>query len=117
VTIQGSAGRIVIDSPAHVPSRIRVLKDAGRGKSVETVYNFPLPDDAWGNPWNYPGSIGFTYEIQEVCHALRNGEKQCSQVTWEHSIQLATIIDEIIRQTRGSSSNQHGNSQEEKMLA
>lgn len=117
VTIQGTAGRIVIDSPAHVPSRIRVLKDAGRGKSLETVHDFPLPDDAWGAPWNYPGSIGFTYEIQEVCKALRRGEKECSQVTWEHSIQLASMIDEIIRQTRGVSQSPTGESQEEKMIA
>lgn len=116
VTIQGTKGRIVIDSPAHVPSRIRVLKDAGRGKSIETVFDFPLPDDSWGAPWNYPGSIGFTYEIQEVCKALQRGERQCSQVTWEHSIQLASMIDEIIRQTRGSTSLQE-ESQEEKMIA
>jgi dihydrodiol dehydrogenase / D-xylose 1-dehydrogenase (NADP) len=101
VTIQGSSGRIVLDAPAHVPSSIRVFKDAGRGKSIKTVLDFSLPDDAWGAPWNYPGSIGFSYEIEEVGKALRRGEKQCSQFTWEHSIQLATMIDEIIRQTRG----------------
>ena len=101
VTIQGSSGRIVLDAPAHVPSSIRVFKDAGRGKTTETVHDFSLPDDVWGAPWNYPGSIGFTYEIDEVGKALRKGEKQCSQFTWDHSIQLATMIDEIIRQTRG----------------
>jgi hypothetical protein len=101
VTIQGSAGRIVLDAPAHVPSSVRVFKDAGRGKTTETTYDFCLPDDAWGAPWNYPSSIGFTYEINEVGKALRRGEKQCTQFTWNHSIQLATMIDEIIRQTRG----------------
>jgi predicted dehydrogenase len=114
VTIQGSAGRIVIDSPAHVPSKVRVFRDEGRGKTSEVVHDFPLPDDAWGAPWNYPGSIGFTYEIQEVCKALRNGDKECSQFTWDHSIQLATMIDEIIRQTRGTIGPDDG---EEKITA
>jgi hypothetical protein len=102
VTIQGSKGRIVLDAPAHVPSKVRVFVDEGRGKTSETVHDFSLPDDSAFAPWNYPGSIGFTYEIDEVCKALKRGDKQCSQFTWDHSIQLASMIDEIIKQTRGS---------------
>lgn len=102
VTFQGTTGRIILDSPAHVPSMVRVFRDAGRGKAiVEDVYNYPLPDDTFGVPWHYPGSVGFTYEVQGVCDAIRKGRRQCSQFSWKHSIQLATIIDEIIRQTRG----------------
>ena len=63
VTIQGSDGRIVLDSPAHVPERVRLFKDEGRGKTSETVFDFPLPDDSYTS-WNYPGSIGFTHEIK-----------------------------------------------------
>lgn len=100
VTIQGSKGRIVLDSPAHVPEKVRVFRDAGRGKSTEEVFDFALPDDSYTS-WYYPGSIGFTHEITEVCKALRNGQKECSQFTWNNSIQLATVIDEIIDQTRG----------------
>ena len=114
VTIQGSSGRIVLDSPAHVPSKVRLFRDAGRGKSEETIFDFSLPDDTWGAPWFYPGSIGFTYEIEEVCKSIRKGEKQCKQFTWDHSIQLATMIDEIIRQTRGTAKVYDG---EEKMSA
>ncbi len=100
VTIQGTLGRIVLDAPAHVPERVRVFKDAGRGKSTEEVFEFPLPDDTW-TTWYYPGSIGFTHEIKGVCDALRKGQKECHQFTWNNSIQLATVIDEIIAQTRG----------------
>ena len=100
VTIQGTLGRIVLDSPAHVPEKVRVFKDAGRGKTTETVFEFPLPNDTW-TTWYYPGSIGFTHEIAGVCDALRKGQKECPQFTWNNSIQLATIIDEIILQTRG----------------
>ncbi len=101
VTIQGTRGRIVLDSPAHVPEKVRLLKDAGRGKTTEVEHDFTMPDDSFGAPWFYPGSVGFTYEIQEVCKALRADKKECDQFTWNNSIQLATMIDEIIRQTRG----------------
>ncbi len=99
VTIQGSKGRIVLDSPAHAPERIRVFRDAGRGKTIESVFDFKLPDDTF-TTWNYPGSIGFSYEVEGVCDALRQGRKQCTQFSLNNSIQLAKILDEIIRQTR-----------------
>lgn len=98
VTFQGTSGRIVLDSPAHVPSIVRVFRDEGRGKTSETVHDFSLPDDTDFAPWNYPGSIGFTYEIEEVNKALRRGDKECQQFTWNHSIQLAAMIDEIRNQ-------------------
>lgn len=64
VTIQGTAGRIVIDPPAHVPTRVRVVRDAGRTGSGEVrSFDYPLPDDSY-TTWNYPGSIGFTYEVK-----------------------------------------------------
>ena len=99
-TFQGTLGRIVLDAPAHVPETVRVFCDAGRGKSTEEVFEFKLPDDTW-TTWHYPGSIGFTHEIKGVCDALREGKKECPQFTWNNSIQLATMIDEIISQTRG----------------
>jgi hypothetical protein len=117
VTIQGSKGRIVLDGPAHVPSKVRVFVDEGRGKTSQQVHDFPLPDDAFLAPWNYPGSIGFTYEIEEVCKALKRGDKQCAQFTWDHSIQLAAMIDEIIKQTRGNAAINTVNGGEEKVCA
>eukprot|EP00552_Chaetoceros_brevis_P002806 CAMPEP_0197739650 /NCGR_PEP_ID=MMETSP1435-20131217/20714_1 /TAXON_ID=426625 /ORGANISM="Chaetoceros brevis, Strain CCMP164" /LENGTH=160 /DNA_ID=CAMNT_0043329057 /DNA_START=75 /DNA_END=557 /DNA_ORIENTATION=+ len=114
VTIQGSKGRIVLDSPAHVPEKVRVFQDAGRGKTTEVVHDFAMPDDSFADQWYYPGSVGFTYEIQEVCKAIRAGKKECDQFNWGHSLQLATMIDEIIRQTRGE---QGESSTEEKVGA
>lgn len=99
VTIQGTNGRIVIQPPAHVPERVSLFKDEGRGKSSETVFEFPLPKDDW-TTWNYPNSIGFTYEIQHVNDALRAGKKECEEFTWKDSIQLAEIVDEILNQAK-----------------
>lgn len=114
-TFQGTLGRIVLDAPAHVPETVRVFCDAGRGKSTEEVFEFKLPDDTW-TTWHYPGSIGFTHEIKGVCDALREGKKECPQFTWNNSIQLATMIDEIISQTRGKR-NKSKDDAEEKIAA
>jgi len=123
VTIQGSKGRIVIDPPAHVPTRIRVIRDSGRqhekmipdevtntiaGSSEmrQAIFDYPLPDDSYTD-WNYPGSIGLTYEVKAICEAIRNGKTECHQFTGNNSIQLASILDEILRQINGRKSENH----------
>ena len=100
VVIQGTRGRIVLDSPAHVPDNIRVYYDKGRGSASEEVLKYPLPDDSH-ETWNYPRSIGFTYQIQEVNEALRNGEKECRHFTWNDSLQVASILDQVLEQVHG----------------
>mmetsp|Transcript_22299 Transcript_22299/g.31313 ORF Transcript_22299/g.31313 Transcript_22299/m.31313 type:complete len:402 (+) Transcript_22299:224-1429(+) len=97
VVFQGTNGRIVMDSPAHVPTRVRLVLDEGRGSTEEQIYDFPLPNDTW-TTWNYPGSIGFTHQIQAVNEALRAEEKQCIHFTHEDSLQMAYILDEILAQ-------------------
>ncbi|KAL7541579.1 hypothetical protein ACHAWF_006973 [Thalassiosira exigua] len=98
--LQGTRGRIVLDGPFHVPQRLRVLHDQGRGISDEVVYDFPLPDDPYGE-WNYPGSIGFVHQIQEVGRALREGKKECEAFPLEDSLEVAHVVDEIVHQVRG----------------
>jgi len=101
VVIQGTEGRIIIDPPAHVPSRISISKDLGRGENDVQVLNFDLPDDSY-TTWNYPGSIGFTYQIQDVNDALHKGYKECPSYTHQDSLQVCTILDEILHQVHGS---------------
>ena len=99
--LQGTRGRIVIDGPFHVPTRLRVLHDAGREvESEEVVYDFPLPEDPFGE-WNNPGSIGFVHQIDEVGRAVREGRLECESYTWEDSLEVARIVEEIVRQVRG----------------
>lgn len=97
VVIQGTAGRLVLDSPAHVPTTVRLQKDEGRGAAEETVLEYPLPDDSY-TTWNYPGSIGFYHQIEAVADALRNGEKECRHFTLEDSLQVASALDTIVQQ-------------------
>lgn len=102
VVIQGTSGRIVIDPPAHVPSRVRLLKDSGRGSAEEEIMDYPLPDDTELGPWNYPGSIGFTHQVASVGEALKKGQKECQQFTHDDSIQMASMIENILEQVHAS---------------
>lgn len=97
VMIQGTNGRIALDPPAHVPTVVRLFQDAGRGVARETVYDYPLPDDSC-TTWNYPGSIGFTYQIQAVGEALQKGETECRYFTLNDSLQVSSILDTILQQ-------------------
>lgn len=95
--IQGTEGRITITPPAHTPNSITVNYDAGRGESRQEIHDYPLPDDSW-TEWNYPRSIGFSYQIQEVSECIRNGKKESEHFTHDDSLQLAYIMDEILEQ-------------------
>ena len=104
--LQGTRGRIVLDGPAHVPQRLRVLRDRGRtgGEEAadEEVIDYPLPDDPYGEggEGNYPGSLGFVHQIAEVGDAVREGKKECASFGWEDSLEVARIVDEIVSQVK-----------------
>jgi len=102
VVIQGTEGRIILDPPAHVPTIVRIQTDHGRGSAGEEVLEFPLEDDSC-TTWNYPGSIGFSHQIQAVGEALRNGERQCRHYTHADSLQVASKLDQILQQFYGQS--------------
>ena len=51
--------------------------------------------------WNNPGSIGFVHQINEVGIAIRDGQLQCKSFTWEDSLEVAKVVDEIVYQVRG----------------
>mmetsp|Transcript_17931 Transcript_17931/g.37373 ORF Transcript_17931/g.37373 Transcript_17931/m.37373 type:complete len:389 (+) Transcript_17931:39-1205(+) len=100
MVLQGTKGRVVINGPFHVPQKMKVMYDQGRGESTEQIFDFPLPDDPYG-AWNNPGSIGFVHQIREVGTALSRGKKECDSFTWNESLEVATVVDEIVRQVRG----------------
>lgn len=100
LVIQGTKGRAILDAPFHVPERLRVCKDQGRGEADVMVYEYPLPSDPFG-VWNNPGSIGFVHQINEVGKALKEGRNQCDSFTWNDSLEVALIVEEIVDQVRG----------------
>jgi len=98
VVIQGTEGRIIIEPPAHIPTVVKLQADQGRtGMTKDEVLHFPLPDDSY-TTWNYPGSIGFTHQIQAVGEALQKGERQCRHYTHSDSLEVAETMDQILEQ-------------------
>lgn len=104
--IQGTDGRIVVESPSHIPQRVRLERDSGRTgsishdeKNTDEQFDFALPDDSF-TTWNHPGSIGFTYQIQAVGEALRQGKTECPDFTWHDSLQVAYVLDQIREQVK-----------------
>jgi dihydrodiol dehydrogenase / D-xylose 1-dehydrogenase (NADP) len=97
LVVQGTRGRIVVESPSHVPTRVRLEVDAGRGQPLELqTHHWDLPDDDDSTTsWNYPGSSGFTYQIAAVGQALREGRLECPDYTWRESLQVAALLDEL----------------------
>jgi dihydrodiol dehydrogenase / D-xylose 1-dehydrogenase (NADP) len=100
LVIQGTNGRAILDPPFHVPERLRVSKDQGRGEADEMIFDYPLPSDPFG-VWHNPGSIGFVHQIDEVGKALKEGRNECDSFTWNDSLEVALIVEEIVDQVRG----------------
>jgi dihydrodiol dehydrogenase / D-xylose 1-dehydrogenase (NADP) len=107
VVIQGTSGRVSIDPAAHVPTVVRLFSDQGRGVAREEVFRYPLPDDSFTS-WNYPGSIGFTYQVQAVGEALRSGKKECHHFTLNDSLQVSAVLDTILQQINDDTDSQEG---------
>jgi hypothetical protein len=97
LVLQGTRGRIVVEAPSHVPTRVRLELDAGRGHPPEIqTHCWDLPDDDDSTTsWNYPGSSGFTYQIAAVGQALREGRLECPDYSWRESLQVAAFLDEM----------------------
>jgi len=99
--IQGTNGRIVLDKH-HVPTRFTLYREPTRDISDNDpeVFEFPLPDDSFTD-WKHPGSIGFTYEIEEVGKALKNGEIDCKLYTWRETLVVSRMLESIREQVVG----------------
>jgi dihydrodiol dehydrogenase / D-xylose 1-dehydrogenase (NADP) len=96
VTILGSKGTIVIDSPAHLPSRVVLTKYTDNG-SEESVSLFPLPEVAPDAKYAY-GATGLLYEAEAVTDAIRNKQTELSDYPADESLGIQKIMDEIRKQ-------------------
>lgn len=98
VTIVGSAGRIHIHSPAHVPARVTVFTYESDGASpVERTHVFPTPVAAPSTTRNnFGGSEGFVYEAEAVTAAILDDEALESRAfPHAESLALAMIMDKV----------------------
>ncbi|CAM9310474.1 unnamed protein product [Heterosigma akashiwo] len=82
--IVGKKGRIRINTPFHCPTSLTVtVKNEGRGNVERETLEFPLPDEppaiAASGGFNYPNSIGFSYEAAAVQQCLRAGRREAPE--------------------------------------
>lgn len=122
LTIVGTEGSIVIESPAHCPTRARISRNQGRGPPVTEALEYPLGalgDDVYARQsttespggttedahagdtgkakgtLNFPNSEGFVYEIDAVMRAIDAGELECPEYTWAESRAVCAAMDAI----------------------
>ena len=99
-TIVGTKGRMVIESPAHCPTKMTVtFKSHGRGEvgAVE-VYDYPLPENTEeitkAGGFFYPNSAGFCYEAAAVARCIAAGKKEVPQFTHAETLLCNKLIGE-----------------------
>lgn len=97
VTILGSKGTIVVDSPAHTPTRVVLTKYTDKGQEASTSL-FPLPEIAPGATYVYGGSQGFLYEAEAATDAIRSKQTEVSDYPADESLGIQKIMDEIRKQ-------------------
>lgn len=99
-TVIGTKGRLVIETPAHCPTKLKLsLKAAGRGqKAGETVFDYPLPEETEEikstGGFVYPNSAGFMYEAAAVARCIAAGKLEVPQFTWSETILNAKLVFE-----------------------
>jgi len=98
VRIQGSKGEIQVFGPIFRPTEYRVIKVGGKRGEVEDVV-CPIPTDkerpgkgveGWGH--------GMYWEADEAARCLRDGKKESETLSWEESILIMDIMDEVRKQ-------------------
>lgn len=93
VTIVGSKGRVLIHSPAHIPSRVTVFTNAD---AQERVSVFPWPEPvANAAPSNFGGSEGLVYEARAVAASIVNHETENSEYPHAESLAISEIMDKV----------------------
>ena len=99
-TVVGTKGRLVMQSPAHCPTRLVVtLKGNGRGAAAdEFVYDYPLPADTptitAAGGYYYPNSAGFCYEAAAVARCIAAGRSEAPQYTLAETLVEMQILEQ-----------------------
>lgn len=97
----GKEGRILLEAPAHCPTRaIKRMKGARGQMEVETSVEFPLPPNTFDveGGMRLPNSMGFIYEIEAVRRLIAVGEHSFPQWTPEESFACLRTIESIREQ-------------------
>ena len=102
-TVIGTKGRLVIRTPGHCPTSLKVAyKEEGRLNVKEVVYDYPLPEDTEEitktGGFVYPNSAGFCYEAAAVARFIAAGKTEAPQYTLNDTLICIQMIDDVRKQ-------------------
>ena len=92
--ICGTKGELMLPHPFWCSTKL--VKPQGVYNKAPLNLEFPLPEPCL--PTNYPNSTGLRYEAEEVRRCILAGEKESSVMPLEHSLIVAEVADEVMRQ-------------------
>lgn len=91
IRIQGTKGEIQVYGSAHMPTRYKLIpvrKGSKEGKGEAKDYNFDIPG----------GGSGMFWEADEAARCWRDAALESDGLSWEESILIMEIMDEVRRQ-------------------
>lgn len=86
IRIQGTKGEIQVFGHPFRPLKFRVIPKKGLGDVREVEAQFPS------------GGRGMYWEADEVARCLRDGRLESEGMSWEESIVIMEVMDEVRRQ-------------------
>ncbi|KAF2456840.1 hypothetical protein BDY21DRAFT_346219 [Lineolata rhizophorae] len=84
--IQGTKGEIQVFGPLYRPTRYRIVPHDDLLKLEDVTRDIP--------------GMGMFWEADECARCLRDGKKQSQGLTWEESIVIMDVMDEVRRQNK-----------------
>ena len=98
VVIVGTKARLVIKGPAHIATKLALTKPDGRSGMAEETFDLPLPEPDASFEYNYPGSEGFQFQIEEVQRCLAAKLTECPGYGHAEMLNIARTMEEARRQ-------------------
>lgn len=100
--INGTKGKIKINSPMHCPTSIELYESVGREQKLVETKEYPLDNVAkfkYPKGFIFPNSEAFIYEIKHVTEeCLDNDLLESPLYKWDETLLNIKISDEIRRQ-------------------
>ena len=90
VRIQGTKGEIQVYGPIYRPSRFKLIPKAAEGGEAGDVKD---------NQFDFPGGgQGMFWEADEAARCWRDKKLESASMTWEESLLIMEIMDEVRKQ-------------------
>lgn len=94
-TISGTRATAVVWPRAHAPTRMEVHFHAGEEAGSKQEYKYGLPEVPQGfTDTNYPNSMGFAFEIEQVSADVAEGKRQSDIYPWEHMLKVSRVLED-----------------------